>query len=64
MSGARFIELDGKKWLWRDILKMRREQRKVARREQPTLFELREDSRPKSQRSADGRLSEPTLFDT
>jgi hypothetical protein len=42
---------------------MRREQRKAARATQPALFELREDARPKSQRTANGRFKEPTLFD-
>jgi hypothetical protein len=63
MSSTRYIEIEGKRYLWREILKMRREQRKAAQRAQPALFELREDARPKSQRSADGRFSEPTLFD-
>jgi len=60
----RFVLLDGKRYLWRDILKMRREQLKQERQaRQPALFEMHEDARPVSQRSADGRHSEPTLFD-
>jgi hypothetical protein len=58
------IVLDGKAYSWRQILEIRKEQRRAARsQEQPTLFELREDSRPPSQQSASGRYLEPTLFD-
>ncbi len=48
--------------LWKEILKLRREQRKAARQPQLTLFELKEDSRPASQRTAEGRYTEPMLF--
>ena len=35
----RFIDLDGKRYLWRDLVKLRQEQREAARRaEQPALF--------------------------
>jgi hypothetical protein len=44
------------------ILKLRREQLKAARQKQPALFELQDDARPKSQRTASGRLEEPMLF--
>jgi hypothetical protein len=57
-----FINIDGKRYLWRDIVKLRREQRKAARQPQLTLFELKEDSRPASQRTAEGRFTEPMLF--
>jgi hypothetical protein len=57
-----FINIDGKRYLWREILKLRREQRKAARQPQLTLFELKEDGRPASQRTAEGRFSEPMLF--
>ena len=60
----RYVLVDGKRYLWRDILKMRREQvtqEKQAR--QPALFEMHNDARPVSQLSADRRYSEPTLFD-
>jgi hypothetical protein len=60
----RSVLLDGKRYLWRDILKMRREQLKQERQaRQPALFEMHDDARPVSQRSADSRYSEPTLFD-
>ena len=59
----KFIILDGKRYAWRDLLKLRREQRKAARQAQPTLFELKDDERPKSQRTASSRFEEPTLFE-
>jgi hypothetical protein len=59
----RFIDLDGKRYLWRDLVKLRQEQREAARRaEQPPLFELREDCRPATERNAAGRYLEPSLF--
>lgn len=61
---ARFIEIGGKRYAWRDILNMRRQQRQAERQQQqPALFELREDARPTSQRKAAGRFAEPTLFE-
>ena len=58
----RFVEIDGKRYLWRDLLKLRREQKQLEPEKQLTLFELKTDARPASQVSADGRYSEPTLF--
>lgn len=58
----KFVVIDGKRYLWKEILQLRREQRKATRQPQLTLFELKEDSRPASQRTAEGRLTEPTLF--
>ena len=59
----KFIELDGKRYAWKDILRIRREQTEADRRErQPALFALREDCRPASQQTARGRYEEPTLF--
>ena len=59
----RFIVIEGKRYLWNDLLKLRREQQKATvQKRQPTLFDLKEDSRPPTQRTAEGRLSEPTLF--
>jgi hypothetical protein len=48
--------------LWRDILKLRREQCKAAEQAQPVLFNLQDDERPKSQRKAAARYEEPALF--
>jgi hypothetical protein len=63
MSRLRHIEIDGKRYLWRDIRQLRREQKKaVARAMQPTLFELKDDRRPEADRTAAGRYREPSLF--
>ena len=62
MARTRFVEIDGKLIPWRDILKLRREQRKAVKAEQPPLFELRDDRRPTSERSAADRYREPSLF--
>ena len=63
MSKLRYIEIDGNRYLWRDVLQMRREQKKAyARMQQPTLFELKDDCRPHAERTAAGRYLEPSLF--
>ena len=61
---VKFITLpNGERYAWKDILRMRRDQAKADRQaQQPTLFELRDDSRPASQQTAHGRYEEPTLF--
>ena len=58
-----FIMIDGKRFAWKDILRLRREQRKAARQPQLTLFALKEDIRPASQRTVEGRFTEPLLFE-
>ena len=59
----KFIDIDGKRYAWKDILHLRRKQWEAQRRvQQPTLFELRDDCRPESQQTAAGRYEEPTLF--
>lgn len=63
MSALRFVEIGGKHYLWSDIVQLRREQKKAhARAHQPVLFELKEDCRPRGERTAAGRYSEPSLF--
>ena len=63
MASFRFIEIDGKHHLWRDLVKLRREQKKAHMRAvQPALFELKDDSRPATERTAAGRYLEPSLF--
>ena len=64
MANPRFIEIDGKRYLWHELVARRKEQiRALAEVSQPALFELREDHRPASQRTAAGRFQEPTLFE-
>jgi hypothetical protein len=59
----RLIEIDGKLYPWSEIVALRRAQIAAARRAgQLALFEMIEDSRPSSQRTATGRYSEPLLF--
>jgi hypothetical protein len=63
MSGPKFIEIEGRRYLWRDILELRREQRAAfAKAEQRSLFELKHDCRPPAERSAASRYLEPTFF--
>jgi len=61
MALPRFIEIDGCRYLWRDLVALRRAQATPAE-PQPTLFALREDHRPAGDRTAAERYSEPSLF--
>jgi hypothetical protein len=63
MPAPKFIDIDGKRFVWRELLQRRREQLAAAARvEQPALFELKEDCRPIPERTAAGRYGEPSLF--
>ena len=63
MPAPKFIDIDGKRFLWRDLVQRRREQVAAAAKVgQPVLFEMKEDTRPASKRTAVGRYSEPSLF--
>jgi hypothetical protein len=63
MSAPRFIEIDGKRFLWRDLVRLRQEQRRAAAKaQQPVLFELHDECRPAADRSAADRYREPSLF--
>lgn len=59
---SRYIVIDGKRYAWRDILALRREQRRPVL-SQPTLFELKEDARPAPEKTAAGRYRELSLFE-
>ncbi len=61
MPHARFIELDGRRYLWRDLVQLRRTQAQKAP-PQPVLFALREDHKPAGERSAAERYREPSLL--
>lgn len=63
MSFPKTLDVNGVRIPWRELLRMRREQRKASRVAQPALFELKDDTRPPTQRTASGRLAEPTLFE-
>jgi len=61
MPLPRFIDIDGRRYLWRDLVQLRRTQG-TPKQEQPTLFPLREDFRPVGERSAAERYQAPSLF--
>ncbi len=59
----RFVDIDGRRYLWNYILELRRAQLAAVRDvEQPALFELRDDTRPPTEQTAAGRYLEPSLF--
>lgn len=65
MKAPDTIIIEGRAYPWRAILKLRRAQLeawRAAQPEQPALFPLRIDTRPKCERTVAGRYSEPTLF--
>jgi hypothetical protein len=61
MALPRFIEIDGRRYLWRDLVALRRAQATPAE-QQPALFPMREDHRPAGERDAAERYREPSLF--
>jgi hypothetical protein len=61
MPLPRTIDIEGRRYLWRELVKLRRAQA-TPWPEQPTLFELHEDHRPPGERSAAERYCEPSLF--
>lgn len=59
------IMIEGRAYSWHAILEIRRAQLaawRAAQPQQPALFDLVEDCRPKSERTAAGRYAEPTLL--
>ena len=61
MPLPRFIDLHGRRYLWRDLIALRHAQA-VPSPGQPTLFELREDHRLPGERNPAERYREPNLF--
>ena len=61
MALPRFIDIDGRRYLWRDLVALRRAQATPVE-QQPALFTLREDHRPAGERNPAERYSEPNLF--
>jgi hypothetical protein len=58
--------IDGRAYSWRQLCELRRQQleaRRKAEGAQRALFDLREDHRPPSQRTAARRFSQPGLLD-
>ncbi len=60
--GPRFITINGQRVAWIEIVRLRKEQCQQLKAKQLTLFELKEDARPATERSAAGRYLEPSLF--
>ena len=58
---SQYIVLQDKRYLWADVKALRRAQMQ-ARPEQPMLFELMEDIRPRTERDPASRYQEPSLF--
>jgi len=61
MARPRFIDIDGRRYLWRDLVQLYHAQRQPAA-EHPALFPLRDDCRPLGERTAAERYREPSLF--
>jgi hypothetical protein len=61
MPSPRSIDIDGRRYLWRDLVALRRAQAKPAE-QQPALFTLHEGHRPPGERSAAERYREPSRF--
>jgi hypothetical protein len=61
MPLPRTIDIDGHRYLWRELVALRCAQA-TPRPVQPALFELREDRRPPGEHSAAERYCEPSLF--
>lgn len=62
MTHPAFIDIDGRRFAWRDLVKRQREQLAAAKAVQPALFELRDDVRPARERTVARRYQEPSLF--
>ena len=60
--GPRFVTINGQRVAWAEIVRLRKEQREKVKAKQLTLFELRQDARPATERSAVQRYLEPSLF--
>lgn len=66
MKASDTIIIEGRALSWRVLLELRRAQLDAWRKaqpKQPALFDLKEDRRPKPERSADGRYREPSLLE-
>ena len=61
MTLPRFIDIDGRRHLWRDLVALRRAQA-APPAVQPTLFALHDDCRPAGERNAAERYQAPSLF--
>lgn len=65
MKGQDIIIVEGRAYNWQQLCALRQQQvdaRRAASGRQLALFELKEDCRPSSERTAAGRFLEPSLF--
>jgi hypothetical protein len=65
MAKPDILVVDGRAFSWRQICELRRQQLeawKAAEARQLALFELKDDCRPATERTAAGRYAEPTLL--
>jgi hypothetical protein len=65
MAKPDILLIGGHAYSWQEICELRRRQleaRKASQPRQLALFELKDDSRPASERTASGRYLEPTLL--
>jgi hypothetical protein len=66
MAKPDILVVDGRAFSWRQISELRRQQLeawKAAEARQLALFELKDDCRPATERTAAGRYQEPSLLD-
>jgi hypothetical protein len=65
MSKPDTIILDGRGYSWQQLCELRRQQLEAWKAAQPrqlALFDLKDDCRPATERTAAGRYQEPTFF--
>jgi hypothetical protein len=65
MAKPDILIVDGHAFSWQRLCELRRQQleaRKAAEARQLALFDLKDDCRPATERTAAGRYAEPTLF--
>jgi len=65
MAKPDIVLVDGHAFSWQRLCKLRRQQLEAIQAAQPrqlALFELKDDCRPATERTAAGRYAEPTFF--
>jgi hypothetical protein len=65
MTKPDIILIGGHAYRWQEICELRRQQLEAWKAAQPrqlALFELKNDCRPATERTAAGRYAEPTFF--
>jgi hypothetical protein len=65
MAKPDIVIVDGHAFSWQRLCELRRQQleaRQAAQPRQLALFELKDDCRPATERTAAGRYPEPTFF--